>query len=135
MKSGRSRRRARERALQILYKLDISGGSPGDEGCEGYTRTLVEGVLEKKGEIDKLIAASAENWTLDRMAVVDRNILRLAVYEMKYRDDVPYRVAIDEAVELANLYGSKDSGAFVNGILDRIHRQGGKAGPVAAGPA
>ncbi|HSR10688.1 MAG TPA: transcription antitermination factor NusB [Thermodesulfobacteriota bacterium] len=127
------RRRAREIALQVLYQLDIAPGDPGEavdrtfesfrssESAREFCWRLVDGVTRKKQEIDRLIEDNAENWTLKRMAVVDRNILRLATFELLYCPDIPFRASLNEAVELAKAYGSDDSGGFINGILDRIH--------------
>jgi len=132
----RKRTRAREFALQILYQVDIRHAelaevlqSFWEEKTEKdekepeiteYTETLVRGVVEKLDPIDKIIERYAENWELKRMAYVDRNILRLASYEMLHLDEIPVKVAINEAVELAKRYGEPDSSKFVNGILDRI---------------
>ena len=134
-----TRRKAREKALQILYRVDIAEGGPeenfipdaetrfsplatiGPEAVK-YCETLVSGVIGCLKEIDSVIEAASENWKVDRMAVVDRNIIRIAVYELKYSPDVPYRVVIDEAVELAKRYGSEQSGAFINGVLDKVSR-------------
>jgi len=124
------RRKARETALQILYKMDIAGTAsdcgadmealaPGTEGRR-YCESLVSGVQAEIDSIDAAIEEHSENWKVDRMAVVDRNILRVAVYELRSRPDVPYKVIIDEAVELAKRYGSEDSGPFINGIIDRV---------------
>ncbi len=85
-----------------------------------FAESLVQGTLEHVGEIDRVITRSATHWSLARIAPVERNILRLATFELLYRDDIPERVAINEAIELAKLYGSEESGAFVNGILDQI---------------
>ena len=85
-----------------------------------YARTLVEGSLAHQESIDRLVANQADNWRLERMPVVDRNVLRLAVYEMRYQPDVPAVVVIDEAIELAKKFGSEQSGRFVNGILDAL---------------
>ncbi|MBI5827454.1 MAG: transcription antitermination factor NusB [Deltaproteobacteria bacterium] len=128
------RRKARESALQILYRIDIAeGGSdealgpemhglaPGSE-ARRYCSEIVKGVAAEKEAIDREIEKYSENWSVERMAVVDRNILRVAVYELIFSRDVPYKVVIDEAVELAKRYGSEDSGAFINGVLDRVHR-------------
>ena len=126
------RRKARELALMILYELEFRTGEakaildtfwqdhlvPPD--VRAFTESLVRGTVESGPEIDRLIAANAAHWSLARIALVERNILRLAVYELVYRDDIPERVAINEAIELAKLYGSQESGAFVNGILDQI---------------
>lgn len=128
------RHRARETALQILYKFDIAGGAPGEDfdpdmetlgaGTEArrYCEMIVRGVREKRKLIDASIEEHSENWTMERMAVVDRNILRVAVFELQYRPDVPFKVIIDEAVELAKRYGSEESGAFINGVLDKVHK-------------
>lgn len=95
----------------------LSSSPPSDE--EYYSAT-VRGVWEHRVEVDGLIRKAAENWRLERMALVDRNILRLGAYEICRSPDVPFAVAINEAVDLAKRYGSEESGAFVNGILDKI---------------
>jgi N utilization substance protein B len=87
---------------------------------QSFAEALVRGVADKTAELDQIIQANAAHWSLARIAPVERNILRLAAYELLYRDDIPERVAINEAIELAKLYGSEESGAFVNGILDQI---------------
>lgn len=127
------RRRAREIALQVLYQLDIDPADPGkvlalhwenfqsSEPAREFCQRLVEGVLANQKEIDPLIEENSENWTLKRMAVVDRNILRLAAFELRYCPDIPFKVTLNEAIELAKKFGADDSGAFINGILDRIH--------------
>ncbi len=127
------RRRAREIALQVLYQIDLSQGDPREslnryfqnfrpsEKSREFCWRLVEGVTKKREEIDRLIEENAENWTLKRMAVVDRNILRLAAFELLYCPDIPFKVTLNEAIELAKAYGTEDSGGFINGILDRIH--------------
>ncbi len=128
------RRRAREVALQILYKVDMARNERGEvepymeslqPGTEArrYCESLVSGVTEKREAIDGVIEGFSANWKMDRMAVVDRNILRLAVYELLYGEEVPFKVVIDEAVELAKRYGSEESGAFINGVLDKVHRE------------
>jgi transcription antitermination protein NusB len=128
------RHKAREIALQILYKVDIAQNERGEvesymeslhPGTEArrYCEGLVSGVMGKRGAIDGVIEGFSENWKMDRMAVVDRNVLRLAVYELLYVEDVPFKVVIDEAVELAKRYGSDESGAFINGVLDKVHRE------------
>ena len=132
----RKRTRAREFALQILYQIDIRNADLAEvlqdfweEKTEmdekepeirDYTERLARGVLEKIDSLDKTIERFAENWEIKRMAYVDRNIMRLAAYEMMHLDDIPIKVAINEAVELAKRYGEPDSSKFVNGILDRI---------------
>lgn len=125
----------------MLYSIDIaeeSGagveplqGVQPPEGVKDYAEALVRGVLEKKGDIDRVIEISSDNWSVERMPLVDRNILRIAVYEMRY-SDVPFKVAIDEAVELAKRFGTDESGAFVNGILDRMHREAEEKRPEGA---
>ena len=128
------RRRAREGALAVLYSSDITEtsatsiveeGSYPDDGISvsEYAEALVEGVSAHAADIDARLAATSENWAVDRMPVVDRAILRIAVYEMLYVDEVPVSVAINEAVELAKMYGGEDdSSRFVNGVLGRIAR-------------
>jgi len=130
-----SRTKARECALQALYQLDTSGGdprealrgvlshfeeSPSDGETARFAEELVRGVQTERAQIDHLIQESSTNWKLERMARVDRNILRLAVYELLRRGDVPVRVTLNEAIELGKKYGSEESSAFVNGVLDRI---------------
>ena len=135
-----ARRRARENALAILYSSDIIESNAvaivedrypaSDIHLSEYAEMLVEGVSEHLDEIDEKLVATSENWALDRMPVVDRAILRLAVYEMLYVDEVPVSVAINEAVELAKAYGGEDeSSRFVNGVLGRISRLGDSAEP------
>ncbi len=126
------RRKARESALQMLYQLDMSGqdlnevlASSGvlknlDAEVKQFAQTLVSGVVRDLAEIDKLIAMHSTNWKLSRMAAVDKNILRMAVFELKSFSDIPVKVTINEAVEIAKRFGSSESGAFVNGILDNI---------------
>jgi N utilization substance protein B len=128
-----SRTKARECALQALYQLDTSGGEPrdvlraifahfedADTETAQFAEQLVRGVQSERGRIDELIQQSSAHWKLDRMARVDRNILRLAVYEIIRRADVPMRVTLNEAVELGKKFGSEESSAFVNGVLDKI---------------
>lgn len=123
-----SRRAARERILKLLFQKDFRGESlekllaeqPTDDP---YVRSCIQGLEEKLPEIDRIIAERAEGWRLERLHSVDRNILRLAVYELCYREDVPPQVVIDEAVELAKRYGGEHSPVFINGILDRIWKE------------
>jgi N utilization substance protein B len=126
------RRRARHQALHILYQREITEQPLGRILSEGtfniedgepaeYCRDIVLGVEAHQARIDRLIEDTSSNWTLSRMPLVDRNILRLAVFEMLYRDeDVPDSVAINEAVEMAKVYGGEDSSKFVNGVLGRL---------------
>lgn len=134
------RRRAREAALAVLYSGDITeknpsgivedGSYPAEEvALSDYAEVLVSGVVDNLEDIDARLAATSENWSVDRMPVVDRVILRIAVYEMLYVDEVPVSVAINEAVELAKAYGGEDeSSRFVNGVLGRIARAEEAAG-------
>jgi N utilization substance protein B len=131
-----SRRRARQRALQILYSWDARR-QPVDEALDAYydalyseehperdpfVAELVRGVVENIGEIDGQITKHAEHWRMERMPVVDRNILRLAVYEMS-RGGTPAPVTIDEALELARKFSNEESVQFVNGVLDAVNRE------------
>ncbi len=127
------RRRAREIALQVLYQLDIRPGEPQEaldlyfenfrpsEKAREFCQRLIEGVRQNRQEIDRLLEENAENWTLNRMAVVDRNILRVATFELLHCPDIPFKASLNEAIELAKKFGTDDSSAFINGILDRIH--------------
>ena len=128
----KARRRARGVALQTLFEVDLAGHEPsqvlgqrledcelGVEGSE-FARHLVEGVLSNLSDIDPTIAELAPEWPLDQMSPIDRNILRIAIYEMTFDADIPIKVAINEAVELAKLYGSESSRRFVNGALGTL---------------
>ncbi len=127
------RSRGREVALQVLYQVEQNPGvAPeevrrfiqrrllNDRKLSEFTEGLVSGVKEHQERLDALISEVAENWRLDRMAAIDRNILRLGVYEMLFCPEVPARVAINEALELAKRYSTAQSSRFVNGILDRV---------------
>ena len=130
----RNRSKAREYALQMLYQVDIRRAEPRDiaeqfwqhqeapEDVRGFAAQLFTGTMERLRDIDPLIADHADNWELKRMAVIDRNILRLSVFELLHIDDVPPKVCINEAIELAKRYGDAESGKFINGILDAIHK-------------
>ncbi|HUJ16895.1 MAG TPA: transcription antitermination factor NusB [Nitrospirota bacterium] len=133
------RRKAREHALQILFQLDIRKEKPSasvlkhfwaeyppDEEVKQFAEEIVRGAYKHITRINDLIHQCAKNWSLDRMSVVDRNVLRMAVYEILYRMDIPTSVTINEAIEIAKKYGTDDSGAFVNGILDSVARVTGK---------
>ncbi len=127
-----TRRRAREIVLQLLYEDDLNPDQDrkvadsflvsrlaGNRPLVQFARNLLSEVLKNRREIDKALAARASNWAIRRMAAIDRNILRLAAYEILF-GDTPGRVAINEAIELAKRYGDRQSGQFVNGVLDRI---------------
>lgn len=140
---------SRRQALQILYQHDVTGESIDDilkngsfmpfivlpaekEGGEetyvplapdSFAEALVVGVDSNRDTIDEIISTTSENWTLSRMPVIDRNILRIASFELLHRKDVPQGVAINEAIELSNLYGGDDSSKFINGVLGKIARR------------
>jgi transcription antitermination factor NusB len=130
----RKRTRARELSLQILYQLDLRGDEVLDdlddlladsgkgEEVQEFARDLILGTAEERDELDSRIAAVAAHWDISRMAAIDRNILRMSVFEMTRRPDVPAKVTINEAIELGKKYSTQQSGAFINGILDRIRR-------------
>jgi N utilization substance protein B len=131
----RKRTKSRECALKILYAIDITGEDAkkaidifwkNHESVEAQVETfadaLVIGVYKNRELIDGLISKYATNWQLKRMAVIDRNILRFATYELLFMEDVPPKVSINEAIDIAKKYGDKDSGSFVNGILDKINK-------------
>lgn len=104
-----------------------AGMEPGDGGLQDFARLLIETVQAKRQDIDRRIMSAADNWSLERMAVVDRNILRLGAAQLLYLgSEVPPKVAIDESIELAKEYGEEDSSKFVNGILDRIFHEMGQ---------
>jgi N utilization substance protein B len=132
------RRKAREYALQILFQLDIRKEKPSaavlrhfwteyqpDDEVKVFAEEIIKGTYKHLSEINKMIRACAKNWSLDRMAVVDRNVLRMAVYEILHRMDIPTSVTINEAIEIAKKYGTEESGSFVNGILDNVARTTG----------
>lgn len=145
-----TRHNAREKALQFLYRVDISQGGPeenftsaedaaasaaNDSLSAQYRDAIVKGVLDNKKEIDRAIEACSDNWSIERMGIVDRNILRIAAYELMYRSDTPSKVVMDEAVELAKAYGAEQSSAFINGVLDKIYKDSLSRGGQTAGLA
>jgi N utilization substance protein B len=125
-----ARSKARKRALDVLYEADIRGTSALDTAAErlaqanppvpAYAVQLVEGVVAHRFRIDELMATYAQGWTLDRMPAVDRNVVRIGIYELLYEPGVPDAVAIDEAVELAKNLSTDESPGFVNGLLARV---------------
>ena len=135
----RKRTQARELALQLLYQLDLRGeevvpelketikNTPGDPEVTAFANDLVFGWWENRTAIDAKIEEVARNWQIGRMAAIDRNILRLSTYELLHRDDVPPLVTINEAIELAKKFSTRNSGPFVNGILDNIRKKEGSA--------
>jgi len=135
------RRRSREVALQILFQIEVAEIAPGEAtnlyydilsadqeeqefkvpaSVRPFAEELVQGVYLHRTELDQLIVSASENWRLERMSIVDRNVLRIALYEMLYCQDIPPKVSINEAIDLGKSFGSGDSGAFINGILDNI---------------
>jgi len=138
-----ARRTARERALQALYQLDMTDGGADDAlaaawgasaeaekpdpETQRFARELVSGVRSNLADIDALIREYSHHWRIDRMTRIDRNVLRIGIFELKYRADIPRSVSIDEAVELGKKYGTEESSAFVNGLLDRIAQALSKA--------
>lgn len=131
------RSRAREFALQVLYQDDINAGDEPSEAepylkrrlrkedLLAFSTSLVDGVRRNRAELDTLLDRVCENWTLARMAVTDRNVLRIGAFEILYTD-TPTRVVLDESVELAKRFGSRLSAQFVNGILDRVVKESGR---------
>lgn len=129
-----TRRQARECVVQILFTLDLNKDKPEnicrdywkEHEAEDHFKTFVEnhvkGVVAKLAEIDALMTKYAENWDIKRMGGIERNVMRMALYEMLYCDDIPPVVSINEAVDIAKYFSTKDSGKFVNGILDRIRK-------------
>jgi N utilization substance protein B len=135
-----SRRKGREAALRILYFIDVSAVSvaqalksywghlaePSEPIEQEFANDIVRAYAERQEEIDGLIRSSSHHWRLERMPIVDRNVLRVAIAELQTMSDIPKRVTLNEAVELAKRFGSEGSGSFVNGVLDRIATELGK---------
>jgi transcription antitermination protein NusB len=130
------RRDGREAAIQFLYQFDAHKPANLEEALTGFWKQteepqnvrdfandLLRGVLEKLPEVDAKIRTLADNWDFERLAVVDRNILRLAVYEMLFRPEIPPVVSINEAIEIAKKFSTAESGSFVNGLLDRVKKE------------
>ncbi len=133
------RRKAREYALQILFQVDFTekkidskdleefwSDKKESRGVKEFTEELVRGTLNRLDEIDTIIERVTENWLLKRMAVVDRNILRFAAYEILYRKDIPFAVTINEAIEIAKKFSSTEAAPFINGVLDKLAKDVGK---------
>ena len=127
------RRQARALTVQVLFHMEYSPGGPEEsfqlisesfdspDGILDFSRQLVLGIWKHRKDLDKLISQSSKNWRLERMSRVDRNILRVGVFEILFMKDIPPKVSIDEAVELGKKFGTEESGAFINGILDNIY--------------
>ncbi len=128
----KKRTRARELTLQFLYQLDLRGpeflddvaeflrDEESDKSTREFALHLIRGTAENIDTIDDLIRDVAQNWDIERMAVIDRNVLRMATYELIHRADIPPKVSINEAIELGKRYSTKNSGGFINGVLDKI---------------
>jgi len=137
------RRRTRALALQTLFEVDLAGHAPGEvlsrhlgEASlpakeEEFARRLVEGVMAHRAELDRLIERVAPEWPLEQMAAVDRNVLRIGIYEVFFDEAIPTKVAINEAVELAKLFGSDSSSRLVNGVLGTLVRNPSLSGEVS----
>ena len=134
------RRKAREYALQLLFQVDFTSrelekkdleefwsGKKESTEIREFAERLVKGTLDNLDEIDRIIEKATENWFLKRMAAVDRNILRFAAYEILHRKDIPSVVTINEALEIAKKYSSAEAASFLNGVLDKLAREAGKA--------
>lgn len=142
-----ARRKARELSLQVLFQLDTGARDQTPEEAfslfchsfdappeaRNYAWELVVGVRQNLDALDVELNRASEHWRLDRMSVVDRNILRLALYEMRFLPDVPLKVSLNEAIDLGKKYGTEESGAFINGVLDHIHHQLASAPPSTSG--
>jgi N utilization substance protein B len=127
-----ARRKARELALQMLFQHDMSGNAPDQilttfeelqkskPNTREFATRIFRGTVDNLGRIDEMITAQADNWRLSRMAVVDRNIIRMCIYEFLHEEDTPKLVIIDEGIEIAKKYGTQKSSQFINGILDGI---------------
>jgi transcription antitermination factor NusB len=132
----RKRSVARECALKVLYQIEMTSRTPQQsldafweqenehpEDVRDFAAKLVDGIYAHLSDIDEKLGEYATNWQLNRMAVIDRNVLRMGLYELKFANDIPPKVAINEAVDLAKKYGDLDSSKFVNGILDKVHKK------------
>lgn len=129
------RRKARESTLQILFQLDFNSSQPektisqywesrkASEGIKGYCNWLVTGIISHQERIDSIIQSFSEHWRLSRMAVVDRNILRMAVFELLFEENIAPAIVINEAIEIAKKYSSEEAATFVNGILDAVRKK------------
>ncbi len=127
------RRKAREIALQVLYAIDVLhidakeaitlfwNNFQATEDSRKFSTLLIEGAWDNRDQIDDLIRSCSENWSLERMSRVDRNILRMAVYELLYCPTIPPKVTLNEAIDIGKMYGSENSGSFINGILDAVY--------------
>ena len=124
------RREAREKAVQTLFQLDGTTlpveeaiSYIAEEPVDSFYEMLVKGTREKQESIDEVLTGKLENWSLDRLPKIERTVLRLAVYELLYNDEVPHKVAVNEAIELCKTFGDEKSGRFVNGVLSKFEQQ------------
>lgn len=136
----KKRTRSRELALQFLYQLDLRGPDlieeldafvrqeEADRGTRDFAVALVRGAAEHREPIDTVIQEVAQNWDIQRMAVIDRNVLRMATYELLFCPDIPPKVSINEAIELGKRYSTQNSGGFINGVLDKIKDRASSVG-------
>ena len=134
------RRRSREYALQILFQLELTGTELNDDlliefwkginnepdDVKDFAHRIVRETLANRDKIDEIIINAAQNWSFERMAVIDRNLLRAATYELSFREDIPNSVVINEAIEIAKKFSTEESASFINGILDRIAKESQK---------
>ena len=130
-----NRRKSREFALQVLFQLDMTKQDAlqvfarmkehftKKEEDHEFAKRIIQGIVEHSKEIDHLIEQFSENWRIDRMSIIDRNILRMGIFELLYCEDIPPKVTINEAIDLGKRFGSEDSGSFINGLLDRIQNE------------
>lgn len=122
------RQEAREKAFQVLFQMDMNDIHPQDalknildeQTNDTFLNGLVEGVIENKEKIDEHISKHLENWTINRIASVEKAILRISIFELLFLDDVPVNVSINEAIELAHKFGEEKSGKFINGVLSKV---------------
>jgi len=127
------RRQAREAAVQMLYAMDLNTEDNLDEACKSFwnrrkgpaavrefANRLTRSVVEHRPQLDEIISKYCTTWDFDRVGAIERNVLRLALYEILHCDDIPHQVSINEAIEIAKLFGTDKSGAFVNGLLDAV---------------
>ena len=126
------RRDGRETAVQFLFSKDIKNDSHSEDldnffsistakkRAKKFALELVNGIIEKIEKIDEIIQSNVDNFEINRLSTIDRNVLRLAIYEMYYRDDIPAAVCINEAIEISKRFGTEESGSFVNGVLDKV---------------
>ena len=136
------RRSSRELALKFLYQFELNEGNldeqitlffernPSQKDVESFMKDLVVSLIDKMKEVDETIQKYSDHWVLNRMAVIDRNILRIGTFELLFSLSTPPKVVINEAIDIARKYGNEDSPQFINGILDRVYKEIGQKGPL-----